>query len=362
MKFYDERNTLFSRLWLEKGTKEYKAYYDKNPDQKAIDDKYRRIPFRNNLRKSDEFKSLFFPITGYNKKYVKSLHDLFDSQSIEKKQNIPNGFESNIKEIGKYYGATDVGITSLDDYSYYSHFGGLNDAIGIENYGDEVPKKFKTAIVFTVLMDLEKMNRAPHFEELLTTEEAYVKAAYVGARLGMYLKGLGYDAAFNSSEYYLAPMVPLAVDAGLGQIGMSNHLVTQKYGDNVRLGAVFTTLDLKADSPIDFGLEAFCKRCALCLMNCPSHAINHNQRTVNGRTWYKFDDVECYNMWTKSGTDCGTCIQSCPFTQGLTPDQLRRLQINDVEIDKVMDEHMEKHGRRNYTKTELPIVKLGEDK
>lgn len=362
MKYYDERNTLFSRVWLEKGTKEYEDYYKRNPEMQKEDDKYRRITFRNNLKKSDQFKSLFFPLNANNKKYIKSLHDLCDNQDIGKKQDIPEGFETNIKEITKYYGATNVGITTLDAYSYYSHFGGLNDALGISNYGEKPNQKYKSAIVFTIHMDLQQMNRAPHFEELLSTEEAYVKAAYVGARLAIYLKTIGYDAAFNSSEYYLGPVVPLAYDAGLGQIGMSNHLVTPREGDNVRIGAVFTTMELAPDKPIDFGLEAFCKRCALCLMNCPSHAIRHQQRIVNGRTWYKFDDIACFNMWTKMGTDCGTCIQSCPFTQGLSEEQLQRIKQGDLAIDKVMDEHMEKHGRRRYTKEELPIVKIGDKK
>ena len=37
-------------------------------------------------------------------------------------QKIKPSFAKNIKEITKYYGATEVGITTLDEYSYYSHF------------------------------------------------------------------------------------------------------------------------------------------------------------------------------------------------------------------------------------------------
>ena len=42
-----------------------------------------------------------------------------------------------------------------------------------------------------MLMDKEQINRAPHFEELLTTEEAYLKVAQVGARIAVYIKSLG---------------------------------------------------------------------------------------------------------------------------------------------------------------------------
>lgn len=361
MKYYDERNTLFSRISLKKGSKEYNEFYKKNPSLKESDDQYRGTSFRNNLRKSDRFKDLFFPITASNKTFIKSLHEVVDKTRLGEMQNIKPSFAKNIKEITKYYGATEVGITTLDEYSYYSHFGGLNDELGIYNYGEKPTQKYTHAVVFTIAMDLEKMNRAPHFEELLATEEAYLMLAHVGARLAVYLKSIGYDSMFNSSEFYLAPLVPLAYDAGLGQIGMSNHLVTVEHGDNVRLGAVFTTLKLDIDKPIDFGLDDFCKRCSLCLMNCPSHAISHKPRMVNGRQFYKFDDQKCFDMWVKSGTDCGTCIQACPFTQGIDLKKIPKIKEGTKEIDEIMSEHMDKYGRRNYIKKEHRMLMLEED-
>ncbi|MCF7925864.1 MAG: 4Fe-4S dicluster domain-containing protein, partial [Candidatus Izimaplasma sp.] len=252
-------------------------------------------------------------------------------------------------------------LTTLTDYSFYKASGGLSDALGIDNYGEPITPNYTTAIVFTVAMDKTMINRAPHYEELLATEEGYLKIAHIGARLTMYLKDLGYDAMFNNSEYYLAPLVPLAYDAGLGEIGMTNHLVTKKYGNRVRLGAVFTTLELPPDHPIDFGLQAFCKKCALCLMNCPSHAITHKPRIVNNRQFYKFDENKCYDMWVKSGTDCGTCIQSCPFTQGVDQSLVDNMKDNKEMMQQIFDQHLKKYGRRNYIKGDLPIVSLEEE-
>ena len=362
MKKYDERETLFSRVNLIKDSKEYKAFYKKNPSFRQNDDKMRRIPFRHKLRNSDRFKELFFPMIQHNKQYIRALHELHDTVEVGKKVTLPPNFESNIKEITKYYGATNVGITKLNDLSYYSHFGGLNEALGItDNYGKKITDRYDTAIVFTVKMDLKKINRAPHFEELMATEEGYLQVALIGSRLSTYLKTLGYKSMFNSGEFYLAPLVPLALDAGLGEIGMCNHLVTKEHGDSVRLGAVFTNLDLKPDQKVDFGLQDFCKKCALCLMNCPSHAITHKTRDVNGRTFYKFRDHECFDMWMKTGTDCGVCIQSCPFTQGVDLSKLERIKEEPSVIDEMIDEHMETHGRRNYIHGDLPIVALEDE-
>ena len=157
-------------------------------------------------------------------------------------------------------------------------------------------------------------------------------------------------------------MVPLAYDAGLGEIGMSNHLVTLEHGDNIRLGAVFTNLELDLDSPVDFGLTEFCKHCALCLINCPSHSITHLTRMVNGRQFYKFNENSCFDLWAKAGTDCGVCIQSCPFTQGVDLEKVKKMKNNPEIMDELVKEHLDKHGRRKYIKNELDIIKREDDK
>jgi epoxyqueuosine reductase QueG len=359
---YDERNTLFGRVALEKDSKEYKEYYKKHPKTRHADDAVRGLSFREKIRKPQAFKDLFLPLTDHNKELISSIfHTAKNVKVNPNRQDIPRNFTKNIKEITKYYGASDVGIAKLDETNYYSHQAGLSSALGIDNLNKKVVPRYKTAIVFTVKMDLDFMNRAPHFEELLTTEDAYLKVALVGARLEMYLKELGYKAESQNGEYYLAPLVPLAHDAGLGQIGMANHIVTKEHGNNVRLGAVLTTLELDYDKPIDFGLHDFCKKCALCLMNCPSKSITHKQRVVNGRIFYKFNDNTCYEQWTKMGTDCGTCIQACPLTQGVDLSKLNRMKEEPSLMDDIMQEHFDKHGRRVYTKDDLPIVTLEED-
>lgn len=359
MRKYDERETLFSRVALKKGTREYKEFYKKNKEYKKEDDKMRNVSFRNNLRKSDRFKELFFPLTKDNKTYIKTVFDMSESKQVNSKRvKVNPDFASNLKEITKYYGATSAGIVSLSDYSFYSHHGGLSEEVNMDTYGKKILPKYKTAIVYTVLMDKEQINRGPQFEELLATEEAYVGVATVGSRLTMYLKELGYKSMFNNSEFYLSPLVPLAYDAGLGEIGMCNHLVTKEYGNNVRLGAVFTTLEVNYDEPVDFGLTEFCKRCALCLSNCPSKAITHLPRPVNGRNFYKFHDNRCFDMWIKSGTDCGTCISTCPFTQGIDLEKLEMIKEDPSIIDEIIDEFISKHGRRVYIKGDLDIVRL----
>jgi hypothetical protein len=44
MERYDERDTMFSRMSLNKGSQKYKEYYKKHPELLDIDNKLRNLP------------------------------------------------------------------------------------------------------------------------------------------------------------------------------------------------------------------------------------------------------------------------------------------------------------------------------
>jgi epoxyqueuosine reductase QueG len=356
---YDERDTIFSRVKLEKGSKRYEEYYSRYPELKHGDDNIRGGSFRDGLKKSEYFKQLFTPLTSDDKSLIKALFDVSFNEPVNQNRiSVPHSFSKNIKELTKLFGATDVGIVPLDEYSYYSHTGGLSSSIGIEHYGTKITPSYKTAIVFTVKMPMDLIRQAPDFEELLATDSVYTDIAYISSRLTIYLKRLGYKSFGNNSEYYLGPLVPLAYDAGLGEIGMTNHIVTKAHGNNVRLGAVFTTLEVEYDQKEDWGLQSFCKDCGLCLQNCPNQAISHKQRMVNGRPFYKFDDQACYSLWKNTGTDCGICIKSCPFSWDLDLDLVNQIKTSKDAREVVLQNHLKSHGRRPKRLKDVAITKI----
>lgn len=354
---YDERNIIFSRLRLKKGTAPYQAYYDNHQAIKELDDALRDKKLKEKLRVSDAFKSRFFPLSNANHTIIKSFYDTLENTPTKNRVDCGENFHENIKAITKHYGACDVGVVALNDAHYYSHHGGVSEVLGLDNYGDPVKKSYTHAIVYAIEMDKDYIDRAPFFEEMLETENAYLKIAITGFRLALYLKQLGYKSIFQSEPYYLTPIVPLAYDAGLGEIGMTNHIIHKTYGNRIRLGAVLTTLPLKSDKPIDFGLDAFCKRCALCVMTCPSKSIYPSKRIRNNRPFYKFDDTSCYKLWTNSGTDCGVCIKVCPFSKGISPDILDEIKNDPVKIDAFLKDYLTKHPTNDGVKSVLPIVK-----
>ena len=115
------------------------------------------------------------------------------------------------------------------------------------------------------------------------------------------------------------PQKTAATRAGLGWIGKNCQLVTRPFGPWVRLGTVFTDLDLSCGPPV---ARSFCGRCTKCVEACPAGALQ-------GAGWQPglpreeiLDALTC-DRWKKDhyyrfhkGHNCGICSAVCPF--GLT--------------------------------------------
>jgi len=112
------------------------------------------------------------------------------------------------------------------------------------------------------------------------------------------------------------PHKTAATRAGLGWIGSHCQLITRSFGPWVRLGTVFTDMELACGTPIE---KSFCGRCTLCVEACPADALK-------GSHWYpglpreEILDVLACDKWKKenynqyhNGHNCGICSAVCPF-------------------------------------------------
>ena len=94
-------------------------------------------------------------------------------------------------------------------------------------------------------------------------------------------------------------MVHLRIAAylcGLGEIGWSKMLITPEFGPAVRVGLVFTEMELAPD-PIYDGPQ-LCNRCMACVRACPGHSISPDKSvkvTVAGHEleWAEIDTQGC---------------------------------------------------------------------
>ena len=228
-----------------------------------------------------------------------------------------------VKSAARWFGADLVGICEVNPGWVYSHWGDYNAFYsgGIASPGDpiEIPSWLKYAVVIAIEMDYQGIGRSPAIEP--ATYLGYAKMAFLAPSLATYIRQLGYHAMPCGNDF--ATSIPLAIDAGLGELGRHGLLITEQFGPRVRICKVFTDLPLEVDSPIDIGVQAFCERCQRCAEACPGRALMFGERTdkawdvsnnINVLKW-PIKAMNCLSWWNKNQGSCSNCIRVCPYNK-----------------------------------------------
>ncbi len=115
------------------------------------------------------------------------------------------------------------------------------------------------------------------------------------------------------------PHKTVATRAGLGWVGKSALLITEKYGSAVRLATVLTDAKLEVGEPVD---NSRCGNCDKCVERCPVMAIVGRNWSAGLEREKIVDAFKCCDNAKKmssevglSATICGICINACPWTQ-----------------------------------------------
>jgi ferredoxin len=307
---FDEREIMFARARLEPGTPEYQSYYAAHAEHKAGDDHTRTKP---GLLSSEAqlANPYLFASPQASFTLTEALREAVDGPVANQRCELPiEEMTAYLKNLALFYGALDVGITTLQPYHVYSHIGR-----GTGTYGEPVPIEHRSAIAFTVEMDFGMVGTSPEASITMETGKQYVEAARVAVQLAAAIRHLGYSARAHIDGNYrvIAPLV--ARDAGLGEIGRMTILITPRQGPRVRLGVVTTDLELIPDQrQPNPALIDFCNICKKCAENCPSRSISFDDREeIDGALRWKLDPETCFRYWNVVGTDCGRCMAVCPF-------------------------------------------------
>jgi len=350
---FDERKHVFARnRTLKPGSDQYNTFYKENPELEAGDAARREKggpmghPGRvdrphdgPNVAGTLASLSLCLWLSSLDK--VKpEAHPECKGKKVEMS---PEEATVRVKGFAKNRGAVLVGVTEINPLWVFSKKGEIFHE-NWEDWGRPLETKHKYAIVFAEEMDFEMIGSAPHTPTVMESMSAYAKGAFIAAQLANFVVNMGYSATADQLRYYEELLVPLAVDAGLGEAGRLGYLLTQKYGPRVRLSAVTTDLPLVPDKPIDIGVEHFCKICKKCAVCCPSNSIPlDDQKEVNGTLRWKLNAETCFDYWGKVGTDCNVCMKVCPWSHANTmPHQLIKWLVSRNIISRhlfaVMDD------------------------
>ena len=308
---YDERDNMFARNNLKHHLDLAKEYYDAHPEAAEID---RAIHAKTELGEpgSRFYDQYLTPIASAAFAHLGRSRHLSKGPVADDKTELDvHKFAAILKRIAMIYGAVDVGICKLGKHHVYSNAGRH-----AENYGEPIETSHTTAIAIIVPMDPAVMRSSPTAPELVETSRAYVESAKIAHIIAEYIRSFGYDARPHTDGNYEVLCVPVAAEAGLGEVGRMGLLIHPVYGPCVRISMVTTEIDLPTDSPVDRHIEDFCRICSKCADLCPSQSISKEWKNKSrGFDHFSIRQETCYSYWKDIGTDCGFCIRVCPYTK-----------------------------------------------
>jgi len=220
-----------------------------------------------------------------------------------------------IKKAGLLFGADMVRITKLDQRWLYK----------------DVDISHRYAIVAVVQHKPSLIDLAPSYFSWAASADVYSRLKLITTQLTDFIRGLGYDAMYRETRGGGEPelnMVPIALDAGVGEFCRTGRVLSPEYGNNMRLKAVTTDLPLVPDKPIAFGTHEFCMACESCAKFCPSGAVpkgapsddipNPVHNNPGFRKWW-INAEKCIIFWgmnKRKWPSCGgRCIAICPWNK-----------------------------------------------
>ena len=207
----------------------------------------------------------------------------------------------HVKELARDAGADLAGITHLRAHHLTE--------------GAEAPEPFVVALAMA--MRPEEIRQAPAVAAGVEVFRVYYELGETAIRLAEAVRELGWQATAHHPVSDVGAgsrmlFVPVAIDAGLGELGRMGFLVSPELGPMVRLAAVTTDLPLAADKPRRAGIDEFCSLCTACVRACPGGAIPDDKRLVLGAVRWQIDPERCFPHFADH-LGCSVCMAVCPY-------------------------------------------------
>lgn len=314
---FDERDNVQARNTLVPGTPEYAAYYAAHPAWEAVDHAIRELPGLGRVG-----SPLDLPLLGMEVETLLRLsgEDVVDGPPAPEVQALePARAAEKVKSYARHLGADLVRVGPLDPAFVYTNIG-KTWGDPARPWGKAIELRHAHAVSVAVGLDPALIKTGPVLSEVVEVMRAYVRLAVVATTLAAYIRALGYPARAHVMPNYQVLCVPVAIDAGMGELGRHGLMITRELGSCLKLATVTTDLPLGHDPPApSIHVDAFCRDCSLCAESCPSGAVpGGGKKVVRGVEKWAINPEACFRVWNETGTDCGVCVASCPWTKPRT--------------------------------------------
>ncbi|WP_258359877.1 reductive dehalogenase [Moorella sulfitireducens (nom. illeg.)] len=254
-------------------------------------------------------------------------------QELGKWQGSPDENNRIIKKVAYTFGAGAAGIAAVNEQWFYSHdskglpiiFSDAYDKPTITKDAKFIPKRMNRIIVLLVPMEGALAKYSPSALGAGSWGMGYSLMAEVASKMAEFIRGMGYNAIPMGNDTCLS--VPVAIDAGLGEMGRHGLLINPELGSLLRIAKVLTDMPITPDKPIEFGAAEFCRTCMKCAKNCPSRSISMSKdpsydtfcksNNPGMKKWY-VNTWSCLKFWVENGSSCGNCQIVCPYSKPKT--------------------------------------------
>lgn len=175
------------------------------------------------------------------------------------------------------------------------------------------------AICLALEQDYVKTQTIPSMDAEDTHFGTYFDQGPLTAELVSFIHSLGYRCQVSGPTWHYGPMIPMFVQAGLGQLGANGQLLSPHFGSRARLQIIYTDANLTLDSPIDYGIHSFCQECKVCVDRCPGRALTSEKVWYRGIEKNKLAFKRCRPVMAEY-EGCGICMKVCPIQRyGMEP-------------------------------------------
>jgi reductive dehalogenase len=236
----------------------------------------------------------------------------------------PYPFESkeeatrDLKKVAEYCGVGDLGVCEYDQRWMYKT---IFSKEGEGRKPQDIPEDIPNVIVTLEPMDQELIKTVPSALSGAATGLGYTFDGVAIITLAQYIRNMGYRAYASLNDTSLC--IPLALQAGLGEVGRNGLLINEKYGPRFRIGKIFTDMPLEINQPKRIGVQEFCDGCDRCAKACPPRAIPfdapsdhvHSESNIKGVVKWTPSAEKCFRFWANQNTDCIICVRSCPYNR-----------------------------------------------